>query len=690
MKRIFYPSSIVVIGVSDKPDNLARNIIGNLRAFGYKGSLFAVGRRETVVHGVPVVTSLDRVPDGLDLAVILTPARLVPDLIDACGRKGIVRAVIESGGFGEFSEEGRALEQQVVEIARRYGIRFVGPNCISVVNLENGVSLPFAPLTPEDLRLGPASVIAQSGGVSITYMHRLCLAGVGANKGISIGNKTDLDEVDYLRYLLDDPGTGIVCLYLESIGHGPRLLDLARSSSKPVVIHKANRGQASRAVAFSHTAALADDDRVVSAAFRQAGILRAESFRDLVAIAQGLALPPVIGDDLVIISRSGGHAVIAADAAERFGFRLSPLPKDFASKVRELFRADVIAPTNPLDLGVIFDFDLYARIVEGCLRSLSPSAILLINTYGSEEAEGAGRLAHRVDEMMRESRRPVAFVAYTRAGERDQLQSELRMPLFYEIEEALRGLAASRDRQAWLARRAQTLPVSPRLRTPDVRALLTDGAIPVDRALRLCEAHGIRIARSEVARAPEEAAELAAGIGFPVALKALAADLPHKTEAGGVALSLSDRAAVEREGRRILGILAERFPGRPGGLLVQEMAEEGVEVIVGGRRDPTFGPVVMLGLGGVFVEALEDVSFRVAPLNRSDAEEMIDELRSRRLLEGARGLPPANRAAIVAALLRISQLLLENRGLAEVEINPLIVTAHEAIAVDARALVRRD
>jgi acetyltransferase len=688
MKRIFYPSSIVVIGVSDKPDNLARNILGNLRAFGYKGSLFAVGRREAVVHGIPVVTSLDKIPDGLDLAVILTPARLVPDLIETCGRKGILRAVIESGGFGEFSEEGRALEQRVVEVARRYGMRFVGPNCISVVNLENGVALPFAPLSPDDLRLGSASVIGQSGGVTVTYMHRLCLAGVGANKGISIGNKTDLDEADYLAYLLEDRGTEIVCLYLESISNGPRLLDLARGSRKPVVIHKANRSQASRSVAFSHTAALADDDRVVSAAFRQAGILRAETFRDLIAVAQGLALPPVRGDDLVVISRSGGHAVIAADAAERYGFRLEPLPEAFAAKVRHLFSADVIAPTNPLDLGTIYDFDLYARIVEGCLQALSPSAILLINTYGTEEAEGADRLAHRVDEIVHETRRPVAFVAYARAGEHEDLQAELRMPLFYEIEEALRGLAASRDRQAWLARQAETLPVSSRMRMADVRGLLTDGIIPVDRALQLCDAYGFQIARSEVAGSPEEAAEMAAGIGFPVALKALATDLPHKSDAGGVALSLSDRASVEREGRRILGILAERFPGKPAGLLVQEMAEAGVEVIVGGRRDPTFGPVVMLGLGGVFVEVLEDVAVRVAPLTRSDAEEMIDELRSRRLLEGTRGHLPANRGAIVAALLRMSQLMTENRSLAEVEINPLIVTAQDAVAVDARALVR--
>ena len=388
MQRIFYPDSIVVIGVSERPDNLARTIVANLCYFGYKGRLFAVGRREGIVQGITIATSLDQVPDGLDLAVILTPAATVPDFMEACGRKVIRRVVIESGGFSEFSQEGRRLEQRLVEIAHRWDMRFVGPNCISVINLENGVCLPFGDMSSGNARLGPASVVSQSGGVSLTYVDRLCVAGVGVDKSVSIGNKTDLNENDYLEYLLQDPGTKIVCLYLESIGDGRRLMDLARSSKKPIIVHKVNRGEASHRVALSHTAALADDDQIVSAALRQVGVIRAEDFRESVAIAQGLTLPPVRGKKLVVISRSGGHAVIAADAAERYGFQLAPLPDEFTEHVRALFPADVIAVTNPIDLGVIFDFDMYAGIVEECLKMLSPDAVLLINTYTLAEAEG--------------------------------------------------------------------------------------------------------------------------------------------------------------------------------------------------------------------------------------------------------------------------------------------------------------
>ncbi len=685
MERIFYPRSIVVIGVSERPDNLARNILANLRAFGYQGDLYAVGRQRGEVEGVPIASSLDEIPDGLDLAVILTPAAIVPDLVESCGRKGIRRAVIESGGFSEYSEEGRRLEERLLETARRWGVRFVGPNCISVVNLETGVCLPFAPISPQTLRLGPASVISQSGGVSITYMDRLSSAGVGVNKAVSIGNKSDLDENDYLAYMLDDPGTEIVLLYLESIGNGQRLVDLARSSPKPIIMHKANRGQASQRIALSHTAALADDDRIVSAALRQAGILRAEGFRDAVALAQGMVLPPVRGNDLVVVSRSGGHAVIAADAAERHGFRLPPIPEEFARRVRSLFRADVIALTNPLDLGVIFDFDLYARIVEECLQALSPDAILLINTYSSSEAEGGRRLARRVEEIVRETGRPIALCVYAQGDEALRVQQEVGLPVFAEIEDAVRGLAGSRDRARRLARCAESRPHP--VGTPPAEAgvlLRTDGVLTADRALALCRAYGIQAAPWELVATPEEAVRAADRMGYPVVLKALAAGIVHKSDVGGVALGLSDAATVRRAAEGMMERLSAQGQLE---LMVQRMVPPGVEVILGGKRDPNFGPVVMFGLGGVYVEIFDDVAFRVAPLSRADAEEMVAEVRGSRLLEGMRGRPPLDQGAVVEALLALSRLLMENPRIVEVDINPLVVLEKGAVAVDGRMVV---
>ena len=683
MQRIFYPNSIVVIGVSERQENLARTIIANLCTFGYKGRLFAVGRKEGSVHGIPIATSLDQVPDGLDLAVILTPAATVPDFMEACGRKGIRRIVIESGGFSEFSQEGLRLEQRLLEIAREWDIRFVGPNCISVINLETGLCLPFGSMSTVTARLGPASVVSQSGGVSLTYVDRLCTAGVGVNKAVSIGNKTDLDETDYLAYLLKDPGTKIVCLYLESIGDGRRLMDLACSSAKPIIVHKVNRGQASRRVALSHTAALADDDRIVSAAFRQVGIFRPEDFRESVAIAQGLTLPPVRGNRLVVISRSGGHAVIAADAAERYGFQLAALPDEFIERVRALFPADVIALTNPIDLGVIFDFELYARIVEECLHMLSPDAVLLINTYTLDEAEGAHRLARRVEEIVRESGRPIAFCVYSQGDEGQVVQQHTSLPIFAEIDDALRGLAASRDWNCWQARRVGATGDAVHASREEAQRVLTrPGVLTVEQALALCKAYGIPVTPLKVANDPEEAIQAADQLGYPVALKALATQLVHKSDMGGVTLGLVDAAAVRRESAAMLTRIAH-----PARLMVQRMVGDGLEVILGGKRDRSFGPVVMFGLGGTYVEVFNDVSFRVAPLSRTDAEEMIGEVRGKRLLDGVRGKPPMDQESLIKALLSLSCMLVDNPSITEVDINPLLVLEHGAAAVDARAVV---
>ena len=691
MDKIFYPSSVVVIGVSERPDNLAASIIRNMLGFGYSGDIYAVGLRGGEVQGIPILTSVEALPGGVDLAVILTPAQTVPHLLETCGQKGIRRAVIESGGFGEFSEAGRELEEQICQVARHWDMRFVGPNCISVVNMENGLCLPFATLNRQAVKLGPVSVLAQSGGVSVTYLHMLSEAGLGANKIVSMGNKADLDEVDYLTYLLDDPGTEIICLYLESIEEGRHLMELAAASPKPVIVQKANTGQTSARIAFSHTAALANDDRIVSAALRQAGVAHAESFQDAVTLAQGFALPPVRGNDLVVISRSGGHAVVAADVADAYGFHLLPIPDDFLDQVRDLFRADVIAPTNPIDLGTIFDFDLYGEIAEECLRTLNPDVLLLIHTYSAGlETESSRYLAHHVEQLVRQTGKPIAFCPFAQAGEMAALKREMELPTFATIERAVRALAASRDRHTRPAR-LLPLPPAPDERPHEVKGLLShDGVLTTDAALGLCAAFGIPAAEWAVVENVTGALVAAGSMGYPVALKVLSADVAHKSDVGGVALDIENRETLRAEFAALLARVEERVPGaRVEGVLVQRMLSGGREVILGGKRDPSFGPVVMFGLGGVYVEVFEDVTLRLAPLTRQDAEEMIAEARGSRLLRGVRGQTPVDVSAVVEALLGLSRLLVECPEVAEIDVNPLLVFERGVMAVDARVVVRR-
>ena len=688
MHKIFYPNSVAVIGVSEQPDNLAASIVRNLLDFGYKGTIYAIGLQDGISHGIPILTSVGALPDDVDLAVILTPAATVPELLDACGRKGIRHAVIESGGFTEYSEGGRLLEERVTAVARRWGMRFVGPNCISVINMEQGLCLPFARLDPEAAKLGPVSVLAQSGGVSITYLILLSETGLGANKVVSMGNKADLDEVDYLAYLLDDPGTEVICLYLESIEQGRRLLELASSSTKPIVVQKANTGRASAQIAFSHTAALANDNAVVDAALQQAGMARAASFGDAVALAQGLTLPPVVGDDLLLISRSGGHAVVAADKAEAYGFRLMPITEDLAAQVRRLFRADVIAPTNPLDLGAIFDFELYGQIVERSLHALDPDALLLIHTYSSgPEASMSQRLARRLSELSRELEKPLAFCAFAQRHEVEALKGHTDLPIFTEIEAAVRALAISRDRHArsdW----SPALPSMPANRSNKAEALLAhDGILTTDAALDLCASFDIPVAEWAVVRDVESALLAADSIGYPVALKGLSTEAPHKSEAGLIALDIANPEQLRGAFDEVVSALPEYDDRESASIMVQRMLPGGREVIIGGKQDPSFGPVVLFGMGGIYVETMKDIALRLAPLSRHGARQMMDELQGSPLLHGVGGEPPVDLEAVVDVLVSMSRLLVTCPEVVEIDINPLLVLESGAAALDARAIV---
>ncbi|MFL7795154.1 MAG: acetate--CoA ligase family protein [Anaerolineae bacterium] len=690
MDKIFYPDNVVVIGASDRADNLGANIIANLLEFDYKGGIYAVGLREGQVHGVPILTSVDALPDGIDLAVILTPAATVPDLLETCGKKGILRAVIESGGFSEFSEEGQELERQVCEVANRWGIRFVGPNCISVVNMENGLCLPFVSFEQRAFKRGPVSVLAQSGGISITYLLMLSEAGLGINKVVSMGNKANLDEVDFLSYLLRDPGTEVIILYLESIEEGRRLIELAATSPKPIIVHKTNVAQASAKIAYSHTGALANDDQIVSTALHQAGIARALDFDDAVTLAQGFALPPVRGKNLVVISRAGGHAVVAADAAEANGFRLMPISEEVLEDVRSTFRADVIALTNPLDLGPIFDFGLYGPIVGKCLSVLDPDAVVVVHTYSTgPEAESSHELARQLGELARTMYRPVAFCPFAPRSEIELLQREMGYPIFIQLEAAMRALAASRERSFHPARLFPLPPPTTR-RPHEVEKLLSrDGVLTTDTALGLCAAYGIPVAEWAVVDSVEGALVAASSMEYPVVLKALSPDVIHKSDVGGVVLNVDDPETLRKGFSTLLEHLEARAPGaRSGGVLVQRMFPGGREVILGGKRDPSFGPVVMFGSGGIHAEVFEDIVFRLAPLTRDVASEMISEVRGFRLLRGVRGDRPADVEAVVEVLLELSRLMVECPEVDEIDVNPVLVFEEGAMAVDARAVVK--
>jgi acyl-CoA synthetase (NDP forming) len=683
MDQLFYPKSVAVIGVSENPDNLARNIAENLFEFQFKGEILLVGKKEGILFGRRICTSVNDLKEGIDVAVILTPAVTVPGILESCGRKKIPWAIIETGGFSEYSAEGRQLEKEVLRIAKKWRIRLVGPNCIGIINVENGFVVPFGKLKRGPVRKGRVSILAQSGGVAGTYFNLLSSVNVGIAKIVSMGNKLDLNEIDYLKYLIQDPQTDIIGIYLESLERGKELMEIARSTSKPIILHKANTGEAGRQIAKLHTAALANDDQTVEAAARQADIVRVRDFRSFINAVKILSLPAMTGSNLVILSRSGGIAIIAADSAESRGFRLFPLTQNFQNRIHSFFRAKVIQPTNPLDLGDLFDFDLYIKILENTLKIGAVDGILFLHVASGEEKEASRRLIQAVKDLSSRYQKPVALCYFTEEEESTYTKRAFDYPIFTEPDDALSALAVSRDRY----RKKRILREKPPSYSVDrrrIKRLLQKAKrekrdLLISESFEVLKAYGIPVADYQVIRRKDELSKAMKMISGPVALKIVSSEISHKSDVGGIALNISHLpeagAAYDRMKRLVNG---------PSGVLVQKMALEGKEVILGAKRDPSFGPVVLFGLGGIYVEVFKEASLRVTPINRSEAEEMISELKASEILKGVRGERPLDIKALTENLLRLSQLMMDLPEIEGIDINPVIVRERGAVAVDAR------
>jgi acetyltransferase len=688
--QLFYPKSVVVVGVSERPDNLARNVAENLFEFQFNGEIFFVGKKGGILFGRRICTSMEELHEGIDVAVILTPALTVPGILESCGQKGIRWAIIETGGFREYSEEGAQLENEILQIARKWKIRIVGPNGIGLMNVHNGFVVPFSKLRKGPVSKGKMSVLAQSGGVLLAYANLLLSANVGLSKLVSMGNKIDLNEIDYLKYLVEDPQTEIIGLYLESLERGKELMEIARSTSKPIILHKANTGESSRQIARLHTAALANDDQIVEAALKQADIIRTKDFRSFVNAVKILSLPPIKGKRLVIISRSGGIGVVAADSAERHGFRLLPPDKTLQERFHSLFRAKVIQPTNPLDLGDLFNFDLYTNILQQVLKFPVVDGILFMHGATAEEKEPSRRFVQAVKDLSIEYQKPVALQYNTDEEELAYIKRALDYPIFTEPEDALTALAISRDyyrRQLIPKEKPPSYHVDrDRAKSLLHKAQKEERDLLLPEALEVLRAYGISVADYQVVHRKEDLKRAMEQVKGPVALKVISSEIFHKSDVGGIALKLTNFSEAEKAYERI----GELKGGNRSGVLLQKMVSDGKEVILGGKRDPSFGPVVLFGLGGIYVEIFKESSLRVAPINRSEAEEMISELKAAAILKGVRGEEPSDINALVENLLRLSQLMVDFPEIEGIDINPVMVLQKGAIAVDARIVLSKE
>jgi acyl-CoA synthetase (NDP forming) len=685
MEGFFQAQSVAVIGVSNSPTNLGRAMVYNLMEFRFQGVIYLVGPKGGSFFGHKIYPNVVDIPESVELATILIPAAAVPETLRQCGEKGVRRIVLQTAGFRELGDNRRRLEEEVVKILQHYGMRLIGPNCIGIVNRHTGLAVPFMPLKA-DTPPGRVAVISQSGGVGAMMLNFLATEHMGFSKFTSVGNKLNVNEVDLLDYLIRDDQTDMVYCYLEGIAAGRRLMEVAGRSSKPILVHKSNRGGAGSVIARSHSASLSTDDAVVSAALRQCGILRVNEQREAVEVLKAFALPPMKGNRLAIISRSGGHAVMAADAADEYGFVLPPFPEETLKVVEEHSRAKVIQFHNPMDLGDLYDLTLYRKLVEMTLAQDDIDGVLFVHNYqGLIDAEPSRHLIAGFAEILAKTKKPLAACVFTTEEELRKNRHNAPFPIFTDPREAVRALARNRD---W-----QPLSTGPfagerpnGLDADAVRVLLTEnsgtnGPFAPGILAHILAAYGIPLVPWETADSEDTAAQAAIRLGLPVVMKTASTNILHKSDVGGVLLHLRNEAEVRDAYHRLLQV------GGPK-VLVQKMAGEGMEWFVGGRQDASFGPVVVMGMGGIYVEIFRETGIRVAHIDRQEAGRLLDECRGAALLRGVRGQPAMDREALLDVVVRASWLLHDFPEIRELDLNPLRVSPQGlgCVALDWRAL----
>ena len=663
---LFRPERVAVIGASSSPEKMGFQIFRNIVEAGFRGEILPVNPKGETILGRPSLKSAAEIPAGVDLAVLIIPAKHVPGTILQLGERRVRAAIVISGGFAESGDEGASLQEELARNAARCGIRVVGPNC-------QGINYPYHGLCaswPLITRRGGIAFVSQSGTVGAAMIDWASEDRLGFSAFVSMGNRADVDEADLIEFFAEDPNTKVVSLYIEGVKDAGKFLAALRKCRKPVVIFKAGRTERGRKAAESHTRSLAGRDEIYDAVFRQFGVHRASSLEDLYDFSKALAyLTPPSGPRMLIVTSSGGSAIIATDVAEEEGFRVTSLPAALAASLKEILPAHCIVG-NPLDLTGDADAARYRKVMEASMGHYD----VVMPIFGDPIPGASGVITPGRCEL----------VAYLGGAEVERaeraLLHEKGIAVFPTPERAVRALSchARFDREKFPKGEG----------TGEEKKKETDGRrtlSPAD-SMRLLSESGFPVAPTRHAGNEEEAVAAARSLGVPVAVKMNSPDVTHKSDVGGVVLGAADEAAVRKACRDISTAL-KRAGARDEGVLVSAMAPPGAEVIVGVVKDLQFGHAVMFGMGGVLVEALGDVTFRIVPLAEKDAAEMVDGIRGARLLHGYRGTKPADVGAIRRLLLQVSEFVARRPEIEELDLNPVIVHEKGLQIVDARVVL---
>ena len=679
---MFSPRSIAIIGASSDPNKLNGLVLKLLIERGYKGKIFPVNPKYREIAGLPCYPDVAGIDSDIDMAVLVAPAHTVPQTIEELGRKGVGTAVVISSGFAEVGEQGRVLERRAVEIAKRHKLRLLGPNTIGFINAFDRIAVTFTAYAEGEIPAGPIAIVSQSGafGSGMSAMARR--RGLGVGYFIATGNEADLDLADALEAVLDDPRIEVVGGYVEGLSSGLPLLRVAEKAlklGKPLVLAKVGRSQAGARAAASHTGALAVEDAVFDGIARQYGILRARNEEHLLDVLQALSFCRALrGRGIGVVTASGGAGVMIADRAADVGLELPAL----SGATRERLKA--LVPSygslaNPVDVSgqLLRNMPALKAVLLAVLDDPAIDVGMMWTQMLDEQAEALVETFRQVKEI---ATKPfvVCWVAAS-----DKAIAGLHA---HGIA-AFRGGEPAVDAIAAVARYVETrknLPTHPPEIFPDAGLPRQGGAVSTVQGAALLARAGVPVARALFAPALEDAAAAAKTLGYPVALKIESPDILHKTEVGGIRLSLKTEPDLRLAHDELMANVRKRAPGASlSGVIVQEMIGAGVELVVGLQNNPTFGLVVMVGMGGILVEVLRDVSFRKAPVSVREADAMLDELRTRAILDGVRGRPAVNRKAVAELISAVSRFgAAHSARLRELDLNPVVATPGGVVAVD--------
>jgi len=694
LDAIFKPKSVAIVGASRDPKAIGHQCVKNLIESGYKGKIYPVNPKADEIAGLKCYHSITEIPDEIDIALIVVPAKYVPSVAEECGKKGVKGLVIIASGFSEIGR--KDLEDEVVNIARKYGMRVLGPNIVGILNNPLKANASFAPYLPYP---GKAALISQSGALLIAMDARTWSDKVGISHMISIGNMADLNFGDLINYFNKDEDTEVISLYIEGVKDGRKFLNAAKNSKKPIVALKAGVSQRGAAAAASHTGSLAGSVKIYEAAFKQGHIVKAEDLDALFEETMALALqPPMRGDNLLIITNGGGVGVLATDAAEKYGVPIKDAPDDLKSLMRN-HMPEFGSPKNPVDLTGMADRPNYEGAIKDGLKHPWVDGVVVL--YCETSFTDPQNIAEGIYQAVKESgvNKPVAvsFVGGERSINAGSWLIEHGIPYYKSPNTAVRAMGALRIYGRYLEK--TTTEFKPYEVNKDkvasiIEKVRADGryTLTEPEAKEVFAAYGLPVPKGKVAKTADEAVEIAKAIGFPVVMKIVSPQIIHKSDAGGVKVNLKSEEEVKEAFEEIMENAIRYDPNaKIFGVYVQHMEPKGTETIIGSVNDVQFGPTVMFGLGGIFVEILKDVTFRIAPFSKDEALDMVKEIRGYGILKGARGEKPRDIEAIADAVSRLSQLVWDFRDtIKEVDANPVIVYEKGLSVVDARIILKTE